>query len=400
MARLRDLVLHKTTRATCSQVVEDMFNVVKSATDRKSNSVAGHKFAMAKVIDSQLLETKHHFTEVSRQSEIIPRSTEFPDTAFTPALRKDRLDERMKQARLTDISGREEATWYSPGAVGYCAPFADLQALRDADRSGQWELLGDRSYCRLIQRSIGFRRVGTEQWFLGVGSIDGSVAIGWPLERAGEDSYRVKAAGATRVLFTILKLEDWEAMAIRFISPLHQAVDRERMAKGGWASHFVDVDLKASRHYGQLPIQVERVGAVMGLFQISALHAFWMLPLSFLKEICDKREIAYPSIDLVSILEALAKAAIPTITVDELCAIMDRRNLYFEEDVSACDDIVNCEWVVDSFDRDMSETMKTEVESSKGRLQQHADFKEDVMKYKALFACMRPCVFPLFATAY
>eukprot|EP00959_Pyramimonas_sp_CCMP1952_P140913 2949459-Pyramimonas_sp.AAC.1 len=362
-----------------------MFNTVKTSADKKSNTVTTPVYAMAKVIDSGMLGTKHSYTEVSRTSAVAPRSSLMSDTAFTPPFRKSKLPQDLKEAQFSEISSRIDPHWYSPGASSYMAPLADVEVLRQADAQNKWEFIGHKLYSRLVQRNVIIKKKHTRDWYLGIGSIEGSVAVGWPLEHDGADESAVHPlrADAKRHLICIFNVDEWEAQPARFVSPLRQAIYAEMKELGGWALPTTDITIKGPAAYGRMTIKVESTSAIKGLWQVAAENGFWDLPLCYLRELCDLRGIEYSSCSLIPVLEALAKNAFPAITSEELVAVMDKRNLHYEDDLQGCEDLCNLDWVVDAFDRESAETMNEEMKSAKATSQSRWDFCADLVKYKA-----------------
>ena len=381
------MVRRKTERVIASQSVEDMFNCVKNAAKKKSNTTTTPKYALSQVVDHKVLSQKHHFQEISRSREPAPRlSADLEPTTFCPPFKKSKLHPALKAAAFDEIASMGDADWYSPGAVGYLAGYADMQALRDVNDSNQWHLLGQRCFCRLVQRHCAIRKKGGGgPWLLGLGAIDGSVAATWPLIDLGTGMFKLRAQDETRKLVTIVDVNEWEAINVRFISPLGQAVAKELNALGVAISNATEVNVKSGSDYGHLPIVVKSTGPVKGLWQIAAESAFWDLPLTLLREYAEKLDVALTSCTLVGVIESLYKHAYPAATIDEITRALDRRNLYVEHDLSCADDLCSIEWVTDAFDREFSETVKGEIQASKTLKQDWDDYVDEVFKYKARF---------------
>ncbi len=112
-----------------------------------------------------------------------------------------------------------------------------------ADRENRMEELGAAFLNSLVQKHVMLRRVGTEQFYFGVGCVADQLGIGWPARMLGDH----RAMPDTRKhheFLLILNPDEWEAVSISFRSPLWQAVDQERHSHAPAASGMTEVDVK------------------------------------------------------------------------------------------------------------------------------------------------------------
>ena len=76
----------------------------------------------------------------------------------------------------------------------------------------------------LIEGTV-FRRVGSQQWYLSLGHLEGLTAIAWPLTHHGASSKQSMILGKIRVSelewIAVVDLDDYECMPIEAVSPLN-----------------------------------------------------------------------------------------------------------------------------------------------------------------------------------
>ncbi len=250
----------KARRPIVQQLIEDSFNSIKKAIGKRSNTVCTSSFALATVLDDKVLSKKHSYDEVCRHNEFPERSAQLPADANAPVLRKSKMDERMREYDFSTITGYTDSDWFSPGAPGMGAPFADLEALRSAHSTGQMNFLGQRNWCRLISKDILIKRKDSDTWLLGVGNLDASVGIAWPVDALDGNMYSAQKGTAKPVLLTLLDVNEWEAMPLRWLSPMHQARKKEMRAIGGSVTDTAIIKLKESSHYGTYSVAAEATG--------------------------------------------------------------------------------------------------------------------------------------------
>ena len=241
---MKALTKEKCTRFVCQQLVEDSFNNVKHMVDKRQNSVCTPQATMAAIVDSKVISQTHKYVGVDRTTEVAERDSAFHPCAFKPALQRRHLSQEMKDLGLSNVASCSDPTWYSPGPAGYCQSFCDIEAVRQAARGDRLEHLGSRWLAKLIGKWIMFRRCGTTDWFMGLGSIGGSLAVGWPMKQMGDKRW-APAITKSRSLSLIVKAEEWEAVALEFQSPMHQALVEELTKDGAAVDKSKNVALKA-----------------------------------------------------------------------------------------------------------------------------------------------------------
>ncbi|CAK0907959.1 unnamed protein product, partial [Prorocentrum cordatum] len=170
---------------------------------------ATERTAVAIVLDAEVVQTTHRYTPVVKDEVAAPRDCRFEPNAFKPVMKKSALHGDLLPLNLSAISSHNDADWYSPNAAGHFQPYVDIARCREASRENRLSLL-DRRFCsRLITNEMVFRRKGSVSWYWGLGSICGSMAVGWPVGEYGPRRYRV-LPDRKRELFAILDLTEWE----------------------------------------------------------------------------------------------------------------------------------------------------------------------------------------------
>ncbi len=387
--RIRDLVERKCKRHISSQLIEDGFNSVKRAIDQRSNSVATPSFAMSKLLDNHVLENKYSFKEVQRISSLDERNVNFAADTWTPTLQKKSLHPALAAAQFSSVAGFQEPTWFSPGASGYLGPLADIEAARQADAGGKLELLGFRDYCRLVHKGIMLKRADAadDQWLIGMGNCDGAVAVAWPAKQV-DDAQWVPDLSKSRVLLTIINVDEWVAMPIEWISPLHRAILIEMEKQG--KSLDQEVKLRPSHEYGVLHMTGRVMGAPRPLWQLAAHFGFWNLPLNFLRQLCARRGIELAGTTLLTTLESMYVAAHAGCTSEDIIHMLDRRGISFEHSMCHVGDLLAMEELCDQFDKGFSEQPIAECKEARIINTNFKDFTTELMKYKAFPACWLP----------
>lgn len=382
--RIKQLVESKCTRHVSQQLIEDSFNSIKTTVDKRSNTVATPAFAMGTLIDRNVLATKYQFTEVERVPSLGARNVTFSPDTWTPVLAKNKLPDALQKANFSSVVSYGDPDWFSPGASGYLGPLADLEVARQADRRNQLHLLGQRNYCRLVNKGLLIKRADSDidKWFIGVGSCDGTIAIGWPATRT-EDGHYLPDLTSSRELIAVLDVDEWLAQPVEWVSPLHRAAKVE-MGKVGLASDLSEVFLKASHEYGALKICAKAVGPPRRLWEAAAWHGFWSLPQNYLRELALRREIELTDTTLLSTLEALYKNAFPGCSRDDIIAMLDRRGVAFEDSMQSVDDLLAMEDLCDSFDKGFSEQLLEECKEARKIESNWEDFTNELVRYKVL----------------
>ncbi len=383
--RIKEFFKLKADRHISQQLIEDSFNGIKSAVDKKGNTMTNAVYAWSNLVDKAIMSKKYAFREVVRQPALPERNTTFAPETWTPVLKKAKLDAAVKDAGWHKVVGYGDAEWFSPGAGGYLAPYADLQAARDAHAADQLHMLGSRNYVRLVQKNVLLQKIGAGdgKWYLGIGDADCSVGIVFPVVEV-EPGQFVPDNNRDKKLITILDPDAWRAKPVKWISPLHRAVVSELRDIGETSTSFREVRVKAADHYGRHTTMTALVnGPTQTLWQVAASQAFWNLPLTFLREMAMRRDIELRDTTLLSTLECLYRSAFPACSDEDVIKMLDLRSLAFEDDLSCCGDLVAMEDVCDSFDRSFGEQLLAEIRDAKAVESNCKDFAEESVKFKA-----------------
>jgi hypothetical protein len=228
-----------------------------------------------------------------------------------------------------------------------------------------------------------FRKLGSDEpWLLGMGNVEGCLALAWPSRELAPGHFAPSADRATRRLVAMLDL-DYEAMPIKWISPMHHAYMVERGKLAAAVSEYTPVAVKASDEYEDFRISAVATGPPCSLLALAAKEGFWSLPATYLREVSDRLGVDYADTSLVSLLEALIRFAIPAATDSEVVKYMQKRGYWCEGEISHVEDLVGFDWMLEMFDAHFADTLREEIKTARGAKAAYEDYIEDVMKYKA-----------------
>ncbi len=384
-SRIKSFFKLKADRHISQQLIEDSFNVIKPAVGKKGNTMTNAVYAWSNLVDKRIMSTKYAFREVQRLHALPERNTSFAPETWTPVLRKGKMDKPTRDAQWQRVTGFADTEWFSPGAAGYLSPYADLEAARQAHHGhGHLEMLGNRNYCRLVQKNVILQKIGgggDDQWYLGVGSADGSIAITWPVKEVSSGQF-VPDESKDRKLWAIFDPDAWRARPVKWISPLHRAVIKELAAVGENTSSEKEVKVKEAHNYTVKTMSALATGPARTLWQVAASQAFWNLPLTYLRELAHRRDVELKDTTLLTTLEALYRNAWPDCTHEDVIKMLDVRCLSFESDLTVCDDLVAMEDVCENFDRSFGEQLMNEINDMKATKANYEDFTSELVKFK------------------
>ena len=98
------------------QIVEDMFNRIKSEKDKASNTVTTPVSAWAVCVDKKVVGGIHKFDEVDRGQEPPTRNAAFDANVFSAPLRLDKIHPSLRALGVHKVVGTGTPDWYHPGA--------------------------------------------------------------------------------------------------------------------------------------------------------------------------------------------------------------------------------------------------------------------------------------------
>ncbi len=78
----------------------------------------------------------------------------------------------------------------------------------------------------LVQKHVLLRRTGSEQFYFGIGCVSGELGVGWPAKIVRDHLAIPDPVGRTEFL-VVLNPDEWEAVSVRYRSPLWQATTTE-----------------------------------------------------------------------------------------------------------------------------------------------------------------------------
>ena len=183
-------------------------------------------------------------------------------------------------------------------------------------------------------------------------------------------------------LTTITDPDAWEAIEVTTVAPMHSAF-LERIAQRGDNFWGNKVDLKDSTYYESRKIGLKKLTPPRTLLQVHILNGFYNLPSSFIKMVCDYKDIHPKSSTLTDQLVALGDV-LPLIHagLDTTRNILDNRraNMEVDEDLEK---VIALEEVLDCFDKDDRSTLEREVKAAKETRDTYKEFSDDATQWKA-----------------
>eukprot|EP00959_Pyramimonas_sp_CCMP1952_P457321 9474735-Pyramimonas_sp.AAC.1 len=259
--KVEEFVRKRATRFIGSQLAEDGFNKIKAHVDKGRNTVSCAASAMAAAVDSHVVSETHHFTEVDRTTVPLQRNLDLDPTVFKAKLRKSDLHPELKALDLGGVAGVGQPTWHSPGPGAYCQAFVDLEVCRQADGQDKMESMNKRFFSCLFTKHVVFRRKGAHDYYLGMGCLAQSLAVGWPVRSLGPMCWE-PIPNAKRKLIAVFDVSQWEAATVEYRSPLHQAVMHELAAIGAIDQTRKTVNVKAAHAQ---TVDIARASEVEGI---------------------------------------------------------------------------------------------------------------------------------------
>jgi hypothetical protein len=181
LSRMLWLASNRQKRFIVQQIAEDAFNKTKVSVGQGINRVCTPERVWATVIDKKVIEKTHHYEPVRRSATLPTRAPMFDHDLFTPVFRPSLQDKATRDLTLTTVSSNKEPTWYTAGHLNKSRPHLDLILAESARASGDISLMRHCWLSRLVTTGMVVRRVGTETWHVGAGSIASVCAFGWPV---------------------------------------------------------------------------------------------------------------------------------------------------------------------------------------------------------------------------
>lgn len=226
---LQDFALKICRRVTVSQACEDGFNKSKRCVARSYNTAKCQvSRAWRELIHRRILSDVHKYQEPDFREAVRSKgdTKELSDAIFKPSV-------KASQARvnlLAVVSTKSTPPW--PTVSGDTVPklAADLILLEEVVEKNLWDKLDRCWLCKLLRHGqMLLRRVGAEAWYFCLKDVHGLIALLWPAEakQIGTCTHYLPAVGPqARKLHTavVVSLDDWEAMAFSWTSPLRRAV--------------------------------------------------------------------------------------------------------------------------------------------------------------------------------
>eukprot|EP00959_Pyramimonas_sp_CCMP1952_P298446 6242553-Pyramimonas_sp.AAC.1 len=137
---------------------------------------------MATCIDAKVIDSVHDFKPIVVGTEPMARSSTFEPSTFRPRLQQRHLDDDTKALKLWGVAGHADPSWFSPGSRGMFLPFADIEVLRQCKAQHKMNSVDKKFLCRLVNEGLVIQHKGSGDrgWYIGMGNVEGSLAVAWP----------------------------------------------------------------------------------------------------------------------------------------------------------------------------------------------------------------------------
>ena len=253
--------------------IDEWFNIAKNLCGQGSSTRMNPTRVMAHAIDKGLLSKLNHFDEVDLSTTVLAKglSRHCGGNVFSAPLRRSHLDDDLSALKLHEIVGTGEARWYSPKADAMHKNLAQMLACRDCYDAGDVSSVQFTWLSRLCNGHMLIRKAGTFTWSLCIGNVMATSVVVWPVEdyhgqwtpKSGQEDHSQWV--------TITNLEQWEALPIQPISPMHKAV---KMEQGRAAALDKSISLKHSRFYPAIPIVAKATDIARSLLQCVCIYIY------------------------------------------------------------------------------------------------------------------------------
>lgn len=262
--------------------------------------------------------------------------------------------------KLKDIfKGGAAPPWYSPGADRHAVAHCDLALVGDALRGDGGMFASTYSHCWVgdlldFKNQLAIRHRNGDKWFFGLRHLPGTAAIAWPAtlkvcDKNPDMSYFVPSVKMWEPsLLSFSSLDDWVGARFEIVSPAWQHTSATESAK--------TFPLQGIRFF--LGSEVEPLDV------IAARHAFFSLPLSWLRLLAEERGCALPpGCSLCQALWLLCGALLK-VEGAELQGIVEKRLIYLNDSVQKSEAaFAQCEEMDEVLEKQDEQQATKEVEA-------------------------------------
>ena len=181
---------------------------------------------------------------------------------------------------------------------------------------------------------------------------------------------------------TILDLDDWEAIDVKPISPMHVNVLIAQSKVIG-STPDTGINLPAASDCLHKNIVLKSDGHALPLLGLACRNAFGKLPFSYLRLLSDHLGAEGDYHSVAAILISLTKHIIRKWSNELLVAILRQRKLNLEAAVEDIDSLVFMEEVLDCLDDDSKKGLLNEIKVAKQKKEEFETFKQEYKTHKA-----------------
>jgi len=370
---------------TCLPVDEGFNRIKAHVTAHGMNTRCTPQRALAVTVDTGVLSKLNKFKEVDRSSIPPMRAVALSPTAFTPPKKPADDDTAMKELNLKSVIGTGPASWYSPTASTMMTPYADIVTRRLAKEQGvPFRMLEFTWLTRLCNRFLLIQPVGSDLWYLSMGSICNEYIKAWPVVKTGKTYSVVWNNTAKSKAFLFVEPQKFSAMPVQPVSPMHKAILSVCQQEDPDDKH---VHLPDSATMGKLTIAIKGTDSARPFYHVACREAFWQLPASFIKAFLDhiNAEIT-GGLGLWNLITIACNKLLPPgqVTDDLWHSIYQKRDVAMEPDEDMWL-LIEMEFVLDCFDKDERVTLEKEIEKSKTCRSDWESYHGDFKAWKALY---------------
>jgi hypothetical protein len=143
-----------------------------------------------------------------------------PAEWFRPSFANRSLKDLDKCASAT-----EKTSWPTFSAKSWSAQVSELEAMKAVVAMGRLQDLDTAWLSILFHVGLVVRKKGTVHWFVSLGDVMTSGALGWPCEMFdGEVRLKTISSSAELAWMFTFDAGEWEAVSVEWRSPLHSCV--------------------------------------------------------------------------------------------------------------------------------------------------------------------------------
>ena len=358
----------RNSRMISTVLIEDGFRCQRGVEDRRSNTVGANIQQFTRVLQSNVLDKRHHYIAIPPASRDPNTPSSLPDDAMCASVGTSPMKFR------SIVSTSAKTSWYSPGPKHVAVEHADHAFLAYVFSNGlQAKARNVWLNCLLRYQPLVIRNTTTpvKKWYFVLAVNPGSATLVWPAveEDLGDQAFAYfpdcSTERTSEVCFiTVLDLSIWEAFVYTWRSPSYCALKYSCNA----------------RRLVAIPNAPPRP-----LLQVAAMAGFWTIPAWELKRLathvgCPGLGDGMTSFDLAfSLVQHVL-----TLSDADTMAILQNRLAAWNDKCSAgiCNSFLRIDEVSEIFDKEDTEAaqlQKKKIQDAKVEKQLFATAFKDKM---------------------